>query len=179
MSRFSRFVWYIALRLLIVLLALGLCTFVFYYAMNASNISIVLKDGMALRARVIMMDAEPDDLTKFFQGSWIQRDEALQQALRGESPYRLYTVRGIDHRLKVESMWCRPWDKTVKVTFTESIPRVDGRLNGNYLEWARSLYGEDYKSVPRWPAGRYSAQLVKENGQWHVRNITLKEALDP
>lgn len=172
-TKVSRLVWYFAVRLLVALLVVGICVFVFYYAMNASNISIVLKDGMAQRAKVIMMDADSSDLTKFFQGSYIDRDENLQQAFRGESPYRIYTVRGIDHRLNVEWMWCKPWDKTARVTFVERIPSIDGRVNGNYLEWARSLYGEDYKDPPKWPSARYNAVMVKENGQWHIRSVTF------
>ena len=39
----------------------------FYYAMNATSISVILKDGMALRAQVIMMDEDADELTKYFQ----------------------------------------------------------------------------------------------------------------
>ena len=39
------------------------------------------------------------------------------------------------------------------------------------------LYGEGYESPPRWQGGRYTATLVKENGQWHIRSIALIEAL--
>ena len=179
MKKLRRFIWYLASRLLLILVVVSLCVVTFYYAMNASNIYIVMKDGMAKRAQVIMMGESAADLTKFFQGSYLQRDENLQLAIDGKSPYTYYTVRGIDHRLSMSWMWCWPWDSTARVTFTESIPRIDGRVNARNADQARALYGDSYESPPRWQAGRYSAVLVKENNQWHIRSITLLEVVEP
>ena len=173
MQKIRRFIWYLASRLFLILAVLSLCVVTFYYAMNASNIYIVLKDGMAKRAQVIMMDESADDLTKFFQGNYLQRDENLQLAIAGKSPYTYYTVRGIDHRLSMSWMWCWPWESTARVTFTETIPRIDGRVNGKNAEAAMALYGEGYESPPRWQGGQYTATLVKENNQWHIRSIAL------
>lgn len=178
MKRLRRFIWYLAGRLLLLIIVLGLCTVTFYYAMNASNIYIVLKDGMAKRAQVIMMGDSAADLTKFFQGSYLQRDENLLLAIDGKSPYTYYTVRGIDHRLELTWMWCWPWESTARVEFTEAIPRIDGRVNAGDAEAARALYGDGSESPPKWQAGRYSAVLVKENNQWHIRSVSLLEALD-
>ena len=148
MTRLRRFIWYLASRLALLIVLLGLFTVTFYYAMNATNVYIVLKDGMAKRAQVIMMGEEPTELNKFFQSSYLQRDENLIQAIDGQSPYLCYTVRGIDHR-----------------------------LNRAYADTARQLFGETYETPPKWQAGRYSATLVKENNQWHIKGITLREAL--
>lgn len=179
MTKLRRFVWYLATRLLILLALVGFAVVTFYYAMNATNISVVLKDGMAMRAQVIMMDDDPEELTKFFQANYLQRDENLLRALNGESPYAIYTVRGIDHRLQLTWMWCWPWETTAKAEFIERIPRIDGRINRQYEETAIRLYGEDqYESPPRWQAAHYTATLVKEHDQWHIRSIQVKELLD-
>ncbi|MBP3645437.1 MAG: hypothetical protein J6K55_03335 [Clostridia bacterium] len=178
MKKLRRFIWYLASRLLLILIIVSLCVVTLYYAMNATNIYIVLKDGMAKRAQVIMMNESANDLTKFFQGSYLQRDENLQLAIAGKSPYTYYTVRGIDHRLKMTWMWCWPWESTARVTFVETIPRIDGRVSGKHSESAKALYGEDYQSPPRWQGGRYTATLVKENGQWHIRSIALVELVN-
>ena len=69
MKKLRRFIWYLASRLFLILVIASLCVVTFYYAMNATNIYIVLKDGMARRAQVIMMGESANDLTKFFQGS--------------------------------------------------------------------------------------------------------------
>ena len=175
MEKLRRFIWYLAARLFLILAVLSLCVVTLYYAMNATNIYIVLKDGMAKRAQVIMMDESPTELTKFFQGSYLQRDENLMLAIDGKSPYTYYTVRGIDHRLSMTWMWCWPWESTARVQFTETIPRIDGRVNGKYAEAAHALYGDGYEAPPRWQGGKYTATLVKENGQWHIRSIALVE----
>jgi len=177
MVRLRRFIWYLASRLLLIIVLLGLCTVTFYYAMNASNIYVVLKDGMAKRAQVIMMNEDTTELNKYFQSSFLQRDQNLLIAEEGQSPYQYYTIRGIDHRLELTWMWCWPGESTARVEFTERIPRIDGRLNRTYADAAKALYGDGYETPPKWQAGRYTATLVKENNQWHIKSITLKEAL--
>ena len=64
MRYLRRLIWFIASRLLVILLVLGLLTVAFYFSMNATNIYIIIKDGMARRAQVIMMD-EPVRTTTF------------------------------------------------------------------------------------------------------------------
>ena len=51
-------------------------------------------------------------------------------------------------------------------------------MNGQYAESARALYGENYQSPPKWQGGRYTATLVKENNQWHIRSIALVELVN-
>jgi hypothetical protein len=177
MTRLRRFIWYLASRLLLVIVLLGLFTVTFYYAMNATNVYVVLKDGMAKRAQVIMMNEDATGLNKFFQSSYLQRDENLTQALDGQSPYQCYTIRGIDHRLELTWMWCWPWESTARAEFVECVPRIDGRVNRTYADTAKQLYGEGYETPPKWQAGRYAATLVKENNQWHIKSILLKETL--
>ena len=173
-----RFIWYLASRLFLLLVVFSLCVVTVYYAMNASNIYIVLKDGMAKRAQVIMMNESSAELTKFFQPSYLQRDENLQLAIDGKSPYSYYTVRGIDHRLKMTWMWCWPWDNTARAEFTETIPGIDGRVRSANVEAAKALYGDGYEVPPKWQGGKYVATLVKENNQWHIRSLSLLEMLE-
>lgn len=172
-----RLIVYIAQRLFVMLMVLLLCVGVFYYAMNLSNINIILKDGMAKRAQVIIMDDSADELDKFFQDSYLQVDQNLKMALDGKSPYLYYNVRGIDHRLKMTYMWCWPWDSTARATFTESVPGIDGRVRQEYTVQAKMLYGDEYQNPPKWQSGSYNAVLAKKNGRWTIRSITLNEVL--
>ena len=64
MKHLRRLIWHIASRLLIVTIVLGLLVTGFYYAMNMTNIYIVLKDGMARRAQVVMMTEDVEELRK-------------------------------------------------------------------------------------------------------------------
>ena len=178
MERLRRFIWYLAGRLFLLLTLLSLFTVTFYYAMNATNIYIVLKDGMAKRAQVIMMDEDASELTKFFQSSYLQRDQNLQIALEGKSPYTYYTVRGIDHRLKMTWMWCWPWEDTARADITERIPRIDGRAKGTAADALIAAGGSEALYPPTWQSAKYRAVLVKENGQWRIRGLTMVQVLD-
>ena len=72
MKYVRRTIWYIATRLLVISLVLGLIVLAFYYAMNFTNIQVVLKDGMAQRTKTIMlMDTDNDQLSKFFSDTWL------------------------------------------------------------------------------------------------------------
>ena len=177
MKYLRRFVWYLATRLMVVCVILGLMTVAFYYSMNATNIYIVLKDGMAKRAQVIMMEEDTQDLSKYFQISFLDRDEALQMTVQGKSPYQYYTVRGIDHRLEMEWMWCWPWEDTARADITESIPRIDGRVESEYREAVLAAGGEESLNPPKWQSAKYRAVLVRENGQWKIKSLSLLQTI--
>lgn len=177
MRYLRRLIWYIASRLLLITVVLGLLVVGFYYAMNMTNLYVVLKDGMARRAQVIMLQADATELTKYFQPSFIERDPAVQGALTGYSPYRDYNIRGMDHRLEMGFTWVWPWDTVARVDITERVPRIDGRVKGTKAEAYIAQYGESALYPPNWTSVRYRALLVKENGQWRVRSLSLIEEL--
>ena len=158
MRYLRRFVWYIASRLFIVLILIGILTVTFYYAMNATNIYVVIKDGMARRAQVIMMDEPLSSLDRYFTTTWIERDPLLQSAVNGEGPYQNVNVTGFDHRVSLNRVWCWPWESTASATVTERIPSIDGK----------SVTG----SVPAWEGGRYTMILTRESGNWKIQDIT-------
>lgn len=177
MKYLRRLIWHIASRLLILTIVLGMMVISFYYAMNMTNMYVVLKDGMARRAQVVMMQEDVGELNKFFQASFLARDQAVQDTVNGMSPYRDYNVRGIDHRLQMGFTWVWPWDTTAKVEIVERIPRIDGRVKGTKAEDYIAAYGEDAIYPPGWVSARYQVQMVKENGRWHIRSLSLLEAL--
>ena len=172
-----RMIWYVASRLLLVCLVLGMMVVAFYYAMNATNIYVVLKDGMARRAQVIMMEEDASELTKYFLPAYLERDSALLATVQGNSPYKDYNVRGIDHRLSMDFLWVWPWDESAKVDITEKIPRIDGRAKGSTAEALVASGGESALYPPAWQSAKYRAVLTKENGQWHIKSLTLIQTL--
>ena len=161
MQYLRRLVWYIASRLLVITLVLGLMVTGFYYAMNVTNINVVLKDGMARRAQVIMMTEDSSELTKYFQESFIQRDPQVQNAIAGYSAYKDYNIRGMDHRLEMSFFWVWPWDTVARVYADQYVAE----------QGASALY------PPAWQSMKYNAILVKESGKWHIRSLTVVEAL--
>lgn len=178
MKHLRRLVWHVASRLLIVTIVLGLLVTGFYYAMNMTNIYIVLKDGMARRAQVVMMTEDVAELRKYFYDSFLSRDAAVQTVVEGTSPYQAYNIVGIDHRLSMSFTWVWPWDSTARVDITERIPAIDGRVKGTVAEDYIDRFGSEALYPPEWISARYRATLVKENGQWKILSIQTLERLE-
>ena len=173
MKYLRRGVWYIASRLFLVCLVLGIAITVFYYAMNLSNIQIILKDGMASRAKVIMgIEDDAEVLNRYFHQSYLPADEELSAALNGNSAYADYNVRGIDHRLSMGFIWVWPWDTVARLTVTEKIPRIDGRVKGTRADEVIARNGSGALYPPAWPETQYWVNLIRENGQWKIRTLT-------
>ena len=173
MKYLRRIVWFFANRLLVLCLILGLIMTVFYYTMNLSNIQIVLKDGMANRAKYIMgMENNRKELDKYFQTGCLENDNAVRAADEGNSPYENYNVRGIDHRLEMGFMWVWPWENSVRLTIKEKIPRIDGRIKGSKADEVIAKEGNEALYPPAWQDAEYRAYLTRENGQWKIKTLT-------
>lgn len=170
MSYLRRLLWYIAKCLLIATMILGALIIAFYTAMNTANIMVLLQDGMALRAQVIIMDAEPQQLLKYFQNEHLAADTTLYIGMSNDSPYANYSVTGIDHRVKMEWMWCWPWDDVARADFVESVPKIDGRIKSSLRAEAEK---NDPASIypPAWQTNRYRATLVREGGKWKIASL--------
>ncbi len=177
MKYLRRLIWHIASRLLICVCVMGILVTVFYYAMNASNIYVLLKDGMAKRAQVFMMGEDETILEDYFSDSCINRDEMLRALREGGSVYtNYYAITGIDHRLKLEFVWCWPWDDVARATFVESMEGIDGRLLSSMRGAAQELGLTNVP--PAWYTKRYSAVLTRENDKWIIRSLQQEAVLD-
>lgn len=173
MKYLRRTIWYFASRLLLLCVLFGLGITAFYYAMNLTNIQVILKDGMANRAKTIMgITDSQDELKKYFQSGVLAGDTELKAAELGTSRYADYNIRGIDHRLEMGFLWVWPWESSVRVTVTESIPRIDGRVKGLKADEVIARDGAKAVYPPEWPDAQYRVLLTKEAGQWKIRSMT-------
>ena len=171
MKYLRRSIWYLASRLLVICLIFGLVITVFYYAMNLTNIQVIVKDGMAARAKYVMgINTDREVLNKFFTSP--ENDGAITATEQGLSPYVNYNIRGIDHRLDIEFFWLWPWNTTTRVTITEAIPRIDGRVKGLKADEVVAQYGASAVYPPEWQESRYQVYLKRENGQWKITTLT-------
>ena len=170
MSYLRRFLWYIAKHLLAVILIFGALIITLYMAMNTANITILIKDGMALRAQAIMMGRDPQELTKYFQSDFVKVDPALIVGLSEESPYRAYNITGIDHRISLEWMWCWPWDDVARADFVERVPKIDGRIKPGLRAEVEASDPSRVYPTP-WLSARYRATLIREGGRWKIASI--------
>ncbi len=175
MQYLRRFAWFFVKRVFWITIAVGTLVIAFYMAMNTANITILLKDGMALRAKVIIMQEEPDKLTNYFNEDFINLDVALQMELQGQSPYKNYTITGIDHRIEMKWLWSWPWDDIAHADFVESVPKIDGRL----IATLRNQQGDTPDtSPPEWRTAKYRATLIRSSRQWKIESIQLIEYID-
>ena len=176
MKYLRRLIWYVSTRLMVLVAVLGLAVLCFYFFMNATNIYVILKDGMAKRAQTVMMGADQEELKKYFAPAYLERDPLLLQARNGESPYQnYYTITGFDHRINVDWVWCWPWEDTARASITERIPAIDGKIKAS----AREGMTQTGRSLtPKWQSAQYSVLLSRENGQWHIRNMTLNKIIN-
>ena len=177
MKYLRRLMWHIARQLLIILFILSILIVVFYYAMNSANIYVLLKDGMARRAQVVMMGDDASVLLDYFSPSCIERDKILQDVSNGGSVYtNYYSINGIDHRLSLVSVWCWPWEDIARAVFVEDVAGIDGKLL-SYRRQEASQAGLD-SVPPAWQKIRYSAILTRESGRWMIRSLTAEKVLN-
>lgn len=176
MKYLRRLIWYVSSRLLILCCVLGLMTMAFYFAMNATNIYIIIKDGMAKRAQVVMMGAE-EPLTNYFSSACQERDTLLAEARGGRSPFQnYYNITGFDHRITLDSFWCWPWEDTARAVVSERIPAIDGKIKSSMKDAAAAAGYES--TTPQWQDAQYTVLLGRENGQWHIKNLVLTRLIE-
>ena len=181
MKYLRRGIWYLASRLLLISIVVALMITVFYYAMNLTNIQIILKDGMAARAKYVMgIDSKVSELEKYFSTQYIRtsngvletKDSLIAQAYDHKSPYENYTVRGIDHRLDVDFFWIWPGaDDDVTVVIHEKIPRIDGRVKGSVANDVIRENGSEAVYPPAWEEVSYRVTMKQEGAQWKIARM--------
>lgn len=128
-----RFLWYLFSRIVIWAIAAALVVLSFFAAMDYMNAQILVKDGLQLRAKVIIQGDDPTALSRVFSRSFLEQD-----ALLSSSVYRSYSIKNIDYSAKVDFQLILPWQNAIELTVTEEIKRIDGTLAGGAEKAARS-----------------------------------------
>ncbi len=171
MKYIRRLLWFIASRLIILSVVIGLLILAFYLAMDTSNIFLLLKDGMQQRASVILTRQGADALTSYFTGEFLMSDETLNIGLSESSPYSNYNITGFTYDLSMESMWAWPWDDTATATIVERVPRINGRVLSSRAKQVSS------ETPPSWYGGRYVVTLRRIGGQWKIAGLRQTEII--
>lgn len=161
MQYFRRFVWFLATRLIILCILVGMLVCGFFMCMNMANIYVILDEGLEKRVEVILTREDAQELNKYFHYEFLNADPALAGAFDGTSAYTDYTVSDFEYEMKIEKFWAWPWDAYATCTVTERVPDITGKV-------ISSRAGEVSKEVPHWVGGRYNLTLVKEQGLWKI-----------
>lgn len=171
MTFLLRFVSFITRKVLIISIVSVLAFYAFFTGMNMTNIYIVLKDGMETRAGVVLNRTSAEELSKFFDVDYLAADSIYR-----DKSYDIYTIRGFEHALNIERMWCWPWGTTASATITEYILRIDGELPVE-RQTEEQKKSKNKIPPPEWKNARYSVILVQEDGQWLIGDLRLVESL--
>ena len=161
MVYFRRLVWFIATRLIILCVILGMLLCGFFMALNMANVYVVLDEGMQKRAEVILTREDAEELNKYFHYDFLNNDTALAGAFDGTSAYVDYVITDYDYKLTIEKLWCWPWENYATCTVVERVPSITGTVLSSRKNEVSSV-------VPKWQGGRYNITLINESGKWKI-----------
>ncbi len=178
MKYVRRFLWFFASKLVIFSLIVSVLVLAFYMAMNASNIYILLSDGMKARTNVILTRENPEYLNNFFRADFLESDEALLIGLSAQSPYINYNITDFEDSMTMEWIWSWPWEDTAQATIVYRVPVIRGSVVSG--KSALVSNGTLSSSPPAWQGGRYQMTLYRVNGQWKIAGMRQTQIiLDP
>ena len=156
-----RLVWFVASRLILICILLGMLVCAFYMCLNTANIYVILTDGLKQRAEVILTQQDAEKLNYYFHADFLSTDPALEGAFDGTSVYDDYTITDFDYELTIERLWAWPWDSHATCTIVERVPEITGSV-------ISSRKSEASAEIPSWRGGRYDLTLVKSGGSWKI-----------
>ena len=162
-----RFLWFVFSRVFIWGIAALLIVLSFYAAMDYMNAQILIKDGLQLRAEVIIKGDDPTALSKVFSKSFLEKDTLLSSGV-----YRSYAVTELDYSADVNFHLILPWQKAITLRVTEEVKGIEGTLLGSTA--AESGLGE---TPPLWKNAIYNVRLIRYEGNWRIISMELVEEL--
>ena len=163
----SRFLWYAFSRIFVWAIAAALVVLAFYSAMDYMNAQTLVKDGMQLRAEVIIKGDDPTSLTKVFSKGFLEQDTQLSSGL-----YRSFTISNIDYSAEVGFSLVMPWQNSIELRVKETISGIQGDL-------LTSAESNDTLSQtpPLWQNAIYNVKLTRYEGNWRIVGMDLIESL--
>ncbi len=154
-----RFIWYLISRLLVGAAIVALVVLSFFAAMDYMNVQTLVKDGLHVRADVILTASDTTTLSKVFSKSFLESDDLLHS-----NPYQPYDVSGYNYNADVDFTLIFPWNNTVTVEVTEEVTGISGDL---YATSDTTLS----ETPPLWVNAVYSITLVRYEQNWRIVNM--------
>lgn len=160
----KRTAWYIFRTALILAIIVTVLSLAFFFAMDASNIYIIVTEGMTLRIDCTLGGSDPNEMYEYFLADFVESDD-----LTHNSDYFLYDIETYDYRLDINGLGLFPFASHANMTVTERVPYIVGEAGPN----APSA------SVPEWTPARYKVSCTKIDGRWFISDVTLIEENPP
>lgn len=160
-----RFVWYLLSRLMVGAVIVGLVVLSFFVAMDYMNVQTLVKDGLHVRADVILKNSDTATLSKVFSKSFLEND-----ALLSTDTYRPYDVSGYNYSAEVGFALVFPWNKTVTVEVTEEVTGIKADLYA-------TTDTEISETPPAWVNAVYRVTLVRYENNWRIVEMEQTQVL--
>jgi hypothetical protein len=161
-----KFLWYLFSRLLIWGAAAALIVLAFFMAMDYMNASTLAKDGMQVRAEVIIKNSDATALSKVFSKGFLENDKLLTS-----NKYSQYKVSDFDYSAQNSIVLIFPWQNSVTLRITEKVTSITGQ----------PVPGLDESTVPKdppvWDNAVYDVNIVRYENSWRIVSMDLIEEL--
>lgn len=160
-----KFLWFFFSRLIIWGAAVGFIVLAFFMAMDYMDASVLTKDGLQVRAEVIIKGSDPTTLSKVFSKGFLESDEMLQS-----SAFQQYQVSDFDYSADTGFALIFPWQDIVTFRVTEKVTNIT----------AEAAPGTDItldEKPPAWQNAVYDVQLVRVEDSWRIVSMQLLEVL--
>lgn len=165
-SSVKRTLFFVGRSLLVFIAVLVLLACVFFWFLNASNIFILVNDGLERRAEYILYANNPDkldesELYEYFSPDCIYNDEQINN-----SPYLNVSVSAYDYSIRFRSVKTWPWADEATVVIEELVSNISGSVSESEGR------ADTPKDVPQWEAKKYEITMKKnESGRWYIADL--------
>lgn len=156
-----RSAWFVFKTALILALIVSLLSVAFFFAMDASNIYIIVTEGMTLRMDCTLGGTDYNEMYEYFLASFVNGDEQIHV-----NQYNDYDIDTYDYRLDINALGLFPFASSATMTVTERVPSISGKAGPN----------AESATVPNWTPGKYLVSCTKLDGRWYIEDVTLLES---
>jgi len=160
-----RFLWFFLTRLLICGVVVGLVALAFFAAMDYMSIQTLVKDGLQVRAEVVIKGEAPSLLSKVFSKSFLEQDALLKS-----TAYQPFIVSDFDYKADIGLALIFPWQNSVTVRVTEEVTDIVAELASEEEEATNA-------TVPDWDNGIYNVKLTRYEKSWRIISMELVKML--
>lgn len=161
-----RFLWFFLTRLLICGVVVGAVALAFFAAMDYMNIQTLVKDGLQVRADVVIAGDDPSLLSKMFSKSFLEQDSLLKS-----TTYQPFDVSDFDYKSEVGFVLVLPWQNTVTLSITEQVTDIKAEL------YTTEEGAQTGASAPSWNNGVYDVTVTRYEDNWRIISMKLVKML--
>jgi hypothetical protein len=134
-------------------------------AMDYMNVSVLAKDGMQVRAEVIIKDSDSTTLSKVFSKGFLENDTLLSS-----NKYRQYQITDFDYSADNDFVLVFPWQNSVTLRITEKVTNITGQPNAGAAE-------NTAETPPAWTNAVYDVNVVRYEDSWRIVSMNLIKEL--